>query len=111
MQVKIFQPSKSAMQSGRANGQKWVIEPLMPTVRNAEPLMGWIESGDTLSQLKQKLFFNSAAEAESYAIRMGWKFQVESSQHRKIVPRSYLDNFKRPQPEKPISCNKVEDKV
>ena len=44
-EVRIFQPTKNAMQSGRANSRNWVLEYEPTEARRADPLMGWISSG------------------------------------------------------------------
>ena len=52
MQVRIYQPAKTAMSSGRAKTQAWILEYEIETPRRPEPLMGWTSSGDTLNQVK-----------------------------------------------------------
>ena len=69
MQVRIYQPSKSAMQSGRGKTHDWVLEYEIATPRRAEPLMGWIASGDTLNQVRLK--FPTKDEAVAFAERKG----------------------------------------
>jgi hypothetical protein len=95
MNVRIFRPSKTAMQSGRGKSAKWVIEAELESARVPEPLMGWISSEDTLNQLR--LRFATAEEAVSYAQKHGWSFTLDEPQERQIVPRSYSDNFKKRQ--------------
>ena len=50
--VRIYQPSKSAMQSGWRKTKRWLVEfetedPLTP-----EPLMGWVKSYDMTQELR-----------------------------------------------------------
>ncbi len=97
MKVRIFQPSKTAMQSGRANTSKWVLEYEVETKRQPEPLMGWTEAGDTLNQVR--LRFASAEDAVAYAAAKGWAYTVSLAHERRIVPRNYSDNFKYVPPE------------
>ncbi|MGH6883657.1 MAG: NADH dehydrogenase ubiquinone Fe-S protein 4, partial [Hypericibacter sp.] len=40
MQVRIFRPSKTAMQSGRAGERRWLLEFEPSGRREADPLMG-----------------------------------------------------------------------
>ena len=74
MAARIYQPSKTAMQSGLANTKAWVLdfEPEVP--RQVEPLMGWTSSGDMRQQLR--LCFGSKEEAIAYCERHGIAYQV-----------------------------------
>jgi hypothetical protein len=92
MRVKIYQPAKSAMQSGRGKTQKWLVEPELPTARRPEPLMGWVASGDTLNQLR--LEFASREEAVAYAKRCGYDYAIQAPAQRTLRPKSYADNFR-----------------
>lgn len=60
------------MQSGQGHVHQWQI-----TWKNRErwsnPLMGWTSSADPMSNVR--LTFDSEADAESYAIKNGWKFE------------------------------------
>ena len=92
MQARIYQPSKTAMQSGRANTRKWVLE-FEPTGRMAlEPLMGWTSSGDTRRQVR--IVFPSRAEAVAYAEKHGLGFVLEEPRDRQVRPKSYAENFR-----------------
>ena len=99
MRVRIYKPAKSAAQSGRAKSDAWLLEPELLTPRTPEPLMGWVSSGDTMSELKGRLKFRSAEEAMAFARRKGWEYLVEEPEERKSIPRNYLDNFKIVRPE------------
>ncbi len=54
-EVRIYQPAKTAMQSGLANTRKWVLEFEPGAAKSIDPLMGWTGSADTREQLKIKL--------------------------------------------------------
>src|SRR3546814_13073822 len=82
MQVRIYQPPKSTMQSGRATTRKWVVEFEPTAPRQVEPLMGWTSSADTRAQLR--LRFDTLAEAIAYAREEGLMYSVERPQERKI---------------------------
>lgn len=97
MNVKIYQPAKNAMQSGRANVSQWVIEYELETARKPEPVMGWVSSGDTLNQVR--LQFPTKETAVAFAEKEGWTYTLVEPQARKINPRSYLDNFTYRPPE------------
>jgi hypothetical protein len=92
MVARIYKPSKTAMQSGRGRTHEWVLhhEPQAP--REIEPLMGWTSSTDPLAQVK--LTFETKEEAIAYAERNGIAYRVEESSTRKLVKKSYADNFK-----------------
>ena len=92
MKAKIYKPSKNAMQSGRSNTARWVLEYELETPRRPEPIMGWTAAGDTLNQVRMR--FASKDAAIAFAESKGFDFSVAEEQARKIIPRSYLDNFK-----------------
>ena len=90
MQVRIFRPAKTAMQSGTGNTRDWVIEPA-PSPKEIDPLMGWTSSRDTMQQVK--LTFATREEAVAYAEKQGWMYTVEEPKERAIRPKAYADNF------------------
>tara|TARA_B100000029_G_scaffold257844_1_gene254577 strand:- start:275 stop:556 length:282 start_codon:yes stop_codon:yes gene_type:complete len=88
--VKIYKPTKTAMQSGTRNTKKWVLE--FDTLnKSVDPLMGWESSRDTMSEIK--LEFDSKEQAVDYAKRNNYDYYVIESQERKIIKKSYSDNF------------------
>ena len=92
MTARIYQPPKSAMQSGRAGTHHWVLEFEPAERRVADPLMGWIGSADTQTQVK--LSFATREEAVAYAEKQGLAFEVELPQTRHVRPKAYADNFR-----------------
>lgn len=91
MKARIFQPAKTAMQSGRAKTRHWVLE-YEPTRRQAlDPLMGWPGAGDTMQQVR--LTFDSRLEATAYAERHGIEYTVQQPRERTVRPKAYADNF------------------
>lgn len=92
MNVRIFKPSKSAMQSGLGKTQNWVLEYEPLTKRTPEPLMGWSQSDDTLNQVR--LNFPSAEAAIAHATAQGWDYTVANERVKKVQPRNYGDNFR-----------------
>ncbi|HPD83179.1 MAG TPA: ETC complex I subunit [Alphaproteobacteria bacterium] len=92
MKVRIYKPSKTAMQSIHAKKPTWVLECEQVSRRMPEPLMGWTCSDDTLNQVKLK--FSCAEDAVSYAQKQGWEYTVTVDRDRRVRPRNYLDNFK-----------------
>ena len=85
LKVKIHKPAKSVTQSGRAKGNKWVLEYETISARTPDDLTGWVSSNDTLNQVKIK--FDTAQEAVEYAQKNGWKYTLLPSQDRKIPPK------------------------
>ena len=92
MQVRIYRPAKTAMQSGRAGTQEWLLDYEPDGTIGPDPLMGWIGGGNT--QMQVKLRFDSREEAVAYAERNGITYTVELPRQRKFVPKSYSDNFR-----------------
>lgn len=92
MTARIYRPARTAMQSGTAKTERWLLEYEPEQPRQIEPLMGWTSSGDMKSQLK--LWFDSEAEAVAYATRNGIPFRVEQPHQPKRRGMSYSDNFK-----------------
>jgi hypothetical protein len=93
MDVRIYKPSKNAMQSGRAKAEGyWMLEYETETPRKPDPLMGWNSCGDTLNQVR--LYFSSAEEAVAFAQKKGWGYSVQIPHERRVRPRNYVDNFK-----------------
>ena len=88
--AKIFKPSKTAMQSGLGKTDKWIIEYITEQT-GINPLMGWESSTDTLSELK--LEFSSKEKAIEYARKNKIDFEVLDEKKRKIVKKSYANNF------------------
>ena len=61
MRVRIYQPTKTAMQSGRAGTKSWIMEIEPEARREMDPLMGWTSSRDTRGQVR--LAFDSDWDA------------------------------------------------
>ena len=78
------------MQSGLGKIDKWILEfeTKNPT---KNPLMGWESSSDTLSELK--LEFSTKELAINYAKKMKIEYEIIEPKKRKIVKKSYADNF------------------
>jgi hypothetical protein len=97
MKVRIYRPSKNAMQSGLGRTQTWILEYEATTRRGPEALMGWTASGDTLNQVRLK--FETKDAAIAFAQAKGWNFTVNPEHDRIVRPRNYADNFKYVAPE------------
>ena len=88
--AKIYKPTKSAMQSGFGKIKNWVLE-FETKSTGINPLMGWESSIDTLTEVKLK--FSTKDSAINYAKKNNIEYYIIKSQKRKIVKKSYADNF------------------
>jgi NADH dehydrogenase (ubiquinone) Fe-S protein 4 len=88
--AKIYKPTKTAMQSGTKKFDKWVIE-FITDQPGINPLMGWESSTDTSSELK--LEFSSKELAVDYAKKNKINFEIIEPKLRKVIKKSYADNF------------------
>ncbi len=89
--ARIYRPTKTAMQSGRAKTRDWILEFEPGAPKTIDPLMGWTGSGDMEGQVR--LFFATSAEAVAYAKRHGLVYQVIEPRERVVRAKSYADNF------------------
>ena len=78
------------MQSGLGKTDKWILEyeSKDPTTN---PLMGWESSSDTFSEIR--LEFGSRELAINYAKKKKIDFEIIEPKKRKIVKKSYANNF------------------
>ena len=88
--AKIYIPNKNPMQSGNGKTDKWILEfeTMDPT---SNPLMGWESSSDTYTELK--LEFSTKELAINYAKKNKIEFEIIEPKIRKVVKKSYADNF------------------
>lgn len=93
MRVRIYQPSRNAMQSGTARTNSWVLVFPQDEPRRIDPLMGWTSSEDTQSQVR--LRFKTREEAEAYAKANGLDYIVTEPKRRapNVRSRGYGENF------------------
>ena len=92
MAARIYQRPKSAMQSGKARIDEWVLEFEQAEARRADPLMGWTGSGDT--QVQVQLKFESKDAAKAYAEKHGIPARVHATPPRNLKLQAYADNFR-----------------
>ena len=78
------------MQSGIKKFDKWIIE-FITEKPGINPLMGWESSTDTNSELK--LEFSSKELAIEFAKKNKINFELIEPKIRKIIKKSYADNF------------------
>lgn len=84
MRVRIYKPSKTAMQSIHAKKPKWFLEPVA-------------DSGCTTNQIT--LTFPSRESAVMHAEKQGWEYSVLVDRARKVRPRNYGENFRYTAPQ------------
>ena len=88
--AKIYKPTKTAMQSGKRNTKKWLLE--FDTLNTGiNPLTGWETSKDTMSQVK--LEFNTKEQAINYAKKNNVDYYILEPEKESIIKKSYSDNF------------------
>jgi hypothetical protein len=90
--ARIYRPAKTAMQSGRANTRKWLLEYEPATRRDPDPLMGWSSAQDTLNQVQ--LRFDTQDEAVGFAKKHSLVYTLMEPQARTPKVKSYADNFR-----------------
>ena len=93
MRARIYKPAKTAMSSGTAKTNHWVLEHVAETAREVDPLMGWTSSVDTQAQVK--LTFDTKKAAVEYAAEHGIEAVVQEPKPRKLNIRAggYGENF------------------
>ena len=88
--AKIYKPTKTAMQSGFRNTKNWLLE--FDTLNTGiNPLMGWETSKDTMSEVK--IEFSTKEQAINYAKKNNIDYYVVEPEKRKMIKKSYTDNF------------------
>ena len=89
--VRIYQPRKNAMQSGRGKTKHWLVEFEPGAQAQNDSLMGWAGQGDTRNQVKMR--FESREDAVAFCTKRGLSYQVIEPKARRVHRRSYSDNF------------------
>jgi hypothetical protein len=92
MQVRIYKPTKTSMQSGEANTQNWLLEFVKNNDKSIENVMGWTSSNDMLQEVRMK--FPTKEAAIDFAHNNNYAYEVLEPKHKNPVKRSYADNFK-----------------
>jgi hypothetical protein len=92
MLARIYRPSKTAMQSGKAKTNDWVLVFEPQSALRSDPLMGWTQSSDMASS-EVVLSFDTKEEAVRYAEHHGIAFQLLESKAPKRIIKAYADNF------------------
>jgi hypothetical protein len=88
--AKIYQPSKTAMQSGKARTKFWVLE-FEKSNSGKDFVMGWTSSSNTNEQVKLK--FETQEQAIKYAEQNNIQFVLIEPKKNKLIIKAYADNF------------------
>ena len=88
--AKIYQPAKTAMQSGKARTKFWILE-FNKSNSNKDFVMGWTSSSNTDEQVKLK--FETQKQAIDYAKQNNIQFDLIMHKKNKLIIKAYADNF------------------
>lgn len=92
MKIRIYQKLRNINQSG-VGTEQWNIQ-FLPN-QNTQALnsvMGWTSSSDMMQELS--LTFPDKISAINFAKANNWSFEEIEPKTRKIIKKSYADNFK-----------------
>ncbi len=92
MEARIYQPAKTAMQSGRANTKHWLLEFAPQTARGIDSLMGWTSSSDMDAQVQ--LRFPTRDAARAFAEKHRLPYRIDEPKQRRVHKRAYADNYR-----------------
>jgi NADH dehydrogenase ubiquinone Fe-S protein 4 len=90
--ARIYRPAKTAMQAGRGQTRKWLLDYEPASRRDPDPLMGWSSARDTLNEVR--LRFDSLDEAVAFARKQGLDYTLIEPHARTPKAKSYADNFR-----------------
>ncbi len=88
--AKIYQPVKTAMQSGKARTKFWILE-FSKSNSNKDFVMGWTSSTNTNEQVKLK--FETQEQAIVYAKQNNIPFDVTMQKKNKLIIKLMLTIF------------------
>jgi len=91
MLARIYQPPRSAMQSGTGKSNQWVLEFVRREGQTIDPVIGTVRSTDMKSQVELK--FDSLEQAVAYAKQHKIAHRVIPAKKPARIPRSYAENF------------------
>jgi NADH dehydrogenase (ubiquinone) Fe-S protein 4 len=93
-EVLIYQPQKSAMQSGTYKSSLWFVKFVNYKEEDEQyifNLMNWQGGKNTLKTVNLK--FESKEDAIAFCNKHGFKYIIEEGSKRNIKPKSYASNF------------------
>ena len=80
------------MQSGRSKYNKWILKISDSKNQTKDKMMGWNGGSNTTSQIQ--LQFKTKEDAINYAKSNNLDYEVLETSERKVISKSYADNFK-----------------
>ena len=89
--ARIYQPAKTAMQSGKAKTGAWLLEFAPEKPYFVDNLMGWTGMTDMPREIR--MTFPTQEAAIAYAKREGLPYEVFIPNQRKMIKKAYADNF------------------
>ena len=89
--AKVYKNIFSATQSGKHKGDYWVLEPVCSKSYIRDDLMGWSGGRDVKQQIKLK--FTSLNDLERYAEKNKISLEIIQPKEKKVIIKSYSDNF------------------
>ena len=96
MFARIYRPARTAMQSGSAAAERWLLEFEPETRKSAEPLMGYTSTADMRRQVR--VAFDTREQAVAYAEKHGVPYRVVDAQEPTPKKFSYADTFRYGRP-------------
>lgn len=92
LRARLYKPSKTSMQSGKAKLKFWLLEFLSVPAFFRDSLTGWTGSTNTLPQVKLK--FQTRDEAVQYAEQHKIELFIEEPKAIRLCPKTYSNNFR-----------------
>lgn len=92
MSARIYRKIENNMQRGKRNSHGWILEHEVPHAWRPDPLTGWAGSGHPDGQIR--LNFPTLDAAIDYAEREGLPYHVVPAPERRLILRSYAENFR-----------------
>ena len=90
--ARIYQPSKTAMQSSQnSNSRRWRLEFEPEGRKTPNALIGWPTSTDTKGQVV--LYFDDKQQAIDHVERLRLPYKVMNFHEKKWRPKNYASNF------------------
>ena len=89
---RIYQPAKTAMQSGKNKSHAWVLEFEQEIAKRIDPLMGWTSAQDMKAD-QVRLKFETREAAVAYAKDHNIPYQIVERSASEPVIKAYSDNF------------------
>jgi hypothetical protein len=90
--VRVYMPTKNAMQSGRSKSGTWIVEFINPQASYKEPLMGW--QGTSASFARKRLSFQTKEEALIFVRAKKLSYTLEEPKKENLSGKQYGHHFR-----------------